>query len=229
MLLTPAIMALTVLAGCRQRTGDAGHDLPTTGASSRALPGSVNAADAPEAAVTTTDKSSVSTFHDPEIGLTFQYPATWRPLVTGGPMRAPRLQELTHHVVQTQAFLPGGTPLAHTNLVGISFSWTMQPGLSSVDCALAGKKLLRSAAVTRESIQGVNFSRADGGDAGMCHQVRSTVDSTLRQNGCLLIERDMETICPGIKNQGEDIALTPNQTATLKAQLDAVMASVKLQ
>ena len=231
--LAPLFLALsfsTLFAGCRAAPGDAGSKLPVVPADSRALPGSVNSADAPEAPRVQTNRNEMTTFRDPQHGLSFRYPSEWRPLAAGGPMAPPSFVEKLGPELGSQAMLADQTTLANTNLIGISFSWTVKPKMNAAECSrLAADALPMGTEQPSESIHNITFQRGSGGDSGMCHHVQSTLDTAFHAGRCYAFERDLETSCPDIKSAGKDVPISNSQLVKLQRTLDAVMATVTLQ
>ena len=228
----PRLMLWTavILSGCRAAHDDVGSKLPVVPADSRALPGSVNSADAPEAPRVQTNRDALTSFRDPQHGLSFRYPSEWRPLATGGPMAPPGFAEKLGPELGSQAMLAEGTALANTNLIGISFSWTVKAKLNAAGCSrLAAAALPMGTEQPPESIHDVTFQRESGGDSGMCHHMQSTLDSTLHAGRCYVFERDLETTCPDIKSPAGDVALSNSQRLQLERTLDGIMSTVTLQ
>ena len=224
-------MLLPLAVGCRPAApSNPGDRLPVVPADSRALPGSVNSADAPEAPRVQTGLHQLTTFRDATPGLSFQYPAAWRPLVAGGAMDGPGFADKLGPALGSQAFLADGTPLAKTDLIGVSFSWTVKPGMDAATCArMAADALPMGTEMPPESRHGIEFHRGTGGDSGMCRHTATLLDTTWRAGRCLFFERDLETTCPDIKAPEKDTELTPAQRTKLQQQLDDVMASVTLR
>lgn len=231
MLNTVAITLLGyTLSGCRSANKDSENTLPVVAPDSKALPGSVNSADAPDAPRVQTNRNEVTTFRDAESGVSFRYPGTWRPIIAGGRVDPPSFTEAVGAARGTQAFVPAGTPLAKTNLLGISFSWTVKPKLNAATCArLATDALPMGTAMPPETISGLQFQRGSGGDNGMCHHASATLDTVVHKGSCYFFERDLETSCPDINATGKEAELTPGQRAGLQHQLDAVMETVTLR
>lgn len=199
-------------------------------AGSRALPGSVNSADAPQAPRVQTNRNALTTFRDAQHGLSFQYPSSWRPLVPNGAMAEPDFTAELGPALGSEAMLAGDTPLADTNMIGISFSWTVKTKSDPASCArLAADALPMGTEQPGESFHGVTFQRGSGSDSGMCHHVTPELDTTFRGGKCYIFERDLETTCPDIKTPSKDTPLRPAQRAALQRSLDAVMGSVTLQ
>ncbi|MGI4829742.1 MAG: hypothetical protein ACRYFU_16335 [Janthinobacterium lividum] len=228
--LCSSLSLVLLLGGCRSAPRQVGADLPVVPADSRALPGSVNSADAPESPRVQTDRRDVTSFRDAETGISFDYPSPWRPLVLGGPMYAPSFTEKLGPAKGTQALLPAGTAFAKTNLVGISFAWTVKQKMSADACDRASVAVLSAGKpAPPETIHGLRFSRASGGDGSTCHQRMSILDTTRHAGKCYVFERDLETMCPGITTAGNDLVLSPAQKTELQTQLDQIMASVTLE
>ena len=227
-------MAVALLCGgffgCRSARPDAGTTLPVVPAGSSALPGSVNSADAPEAPRVQINANAMTTLHDPELHFTLRYPGSWRPIVSGGVMNPPAFTETLGPAKGTEAFLAAGTPLARTNLLGISFSWGVKTRSDEGACRrLATGALPMGTALPSESIGGITFNRGTGGDNGMCRHTAATVDTVLRGRDCLVFERNLETSCPDINAPAAGAELTKAQRTELERELDRVMASVVLQ
>ena len=233
-LLALAPLALALLAGCHSSAPAPrpGSDLPVTSSRSVALPGAVDAADAPKApAVAEPRTDDLVEYRDPSHGVSFQYPSVWRPMQPGtGYLPQPAFTEVARKPLITQAFSPAGNVYADTVLSSLSFSYTAQPGSDAAACAALPGKAFQSAAGSRKlTYNGRSYTEEDGGDAGMCHQLSSTLDSTLQGSTCLLFERDLATVCPFSKSATEPRPLTANEQAALQRHLDAVMASVRIE
>ncbi len=225
-----AILLLLPAVGCRSTSSTPGDHLPVVPENSRALPGSVNSADAREAPRVQTNPHQLTTFRDPSLGLSFQYPSDWRPLVAGGAMDGPSFQEKLGPPSGSQAFLAAGTPLATTDLIGLSFSWAAKPGMDATTCSrMATDVLPMGTELPPESSRGAQFQRGMGGDSGMCHHTAALLDTTWHAGRCFFFERDLETSCPDIRTPEKDKQLTAEQRSHLQRQLDNVMASVSLR
>ena len=145
-------------------------------------------------------------------------------------MDGPDFVEKLGPAIGSQAFLASGTPLAKTNLIGISFTWTAKPGMAPTTCArMATDALPMGTELPTESIHGLEFRRGMGGDSGMCHHTQALLDTTWRAGRCIFFERDLETTCPDIKTPEKDANLSAAQRSQLQGQLDAIMASVRLR
>ena len=224
------LLSASALCGCRSGNSDVGSKLPVVPADSRALPGSVNSADAPVAPRVQTNRAALTTFRDAQHGLSFQYPSAWRPLVPNGSMAAAQFTSTLGPALDSQAMLAEDTNLANTDLIGISFSWTVKEDGNAAACArLAADALPMGTEQPAELIRGVLFQHASGGDNGMCHHVSSELDTAFHAGRCYVFERDLETTCPDIKFPAKDTPLTPAQRAGLERTLDALMHSVTLQ
>lgn len=224
------IAALFTGIGCRNtRRGAA--SLPSASPGSVALPESGTAADAPHApAVIESASSRVTTYSDPDTGVSFRYPSTWRPWHSGSVMYPPGLSQAAGPARITQVFDPQLSAWAKTNLVGLSFSYAVKTGVSAEACTQLGTgSTAGSKAATAEMINGIAFGRVEGSDAGMCHQRSSMVDTALRGSRCFVFERDLDTVCPEVRGLSNPVALTAAQTSALRAELDGVMASVRLR
>ena len=217
-------------SGCRNAPRSAAS-LPSASPQSVALPESNTAADAPHApAVAESASSRVTAYSDPYTGVSFRYPSTWRPWHTGAVMVPPGLLQAGGPARITQVFDPQGSAWAKTNLVGLSFSYAVKTGVSAEACTQLGIEITSGGKATNpETINGVAFKRAQGNNAGMCHQTSSLVDTTSRAGRCFVFERDLETVCPEVRGPGNPAALTAAQTSALRAELDEVMASVLLR
>lgn len=129
-----------------------------------------------------------------------------------------------------QVFDPQDTAFGKTNLIGLSFSYAAHPQTSSEACnQLAATALPGSREAAPETINGLSFTRLEGGDAGMCHQMSTILNTVARNGTCYLFERDLETVCPEVRGPGNPVALSAAQTKLLQSQLDAVMRSVVLR
>lgn len=231
-----AVLALTVaiaMAGCRSsRTApQPGKDLPVTSSRSVALPGAVDAADAPKApAVTEPRTDDLVEYHGAAHGVSFQYPAIWRPADRSTDyFPQPEFVGVAPKPIITQAFSSAGNKYADTVLRSLSFSYTVQPGSSPAACAmLPGKALQDPAASRKATYNGRVYSEADGGDAGMCHHLRATVDSTFQGSTCYIFERDTATVCPFAETSTRPRPLMDAERTALQRHLDAVMASVRI-
>lgn len=225
-----AAMLLPFVLGCQSTPGTTGDHLPVVPAGSRALPDSVNSADAPVAPRVQTSEHELTTFRDPRYRLSFQYPSSWRPLVPGGAMDGPDFVAKLGAPLGSQAFLADGTRLAATNLVGVSFSWTVKPGMDAATCSrMAADALPMGTELPPESLRGIQYRHGMGGDSGMCHHKQALLDTASHGGLCYVFERDLETTCPDIKSPEKDLDLTATQRAQLQRQLDGIMASVSLR
>lgn len=225
--------AMVFCAGCRGKQ-TAGGTLPTVSPQSVALPGAVNAADAPNApSVAESQAANLVRYQDAAHGVSFQYPASWRPPqqgTTGPGTTPPAFADAGPKPLMTQVFLPSGTPYAQTVLDAASFSYSVQAHTTGESCAALPGRALGGSARSREAVYNlVPYSEAQGGDAAACHQRRAVVDSTLVGSACFVFERDMLTTCPYVKTPTEPRPLRPSEQQALQQSLDAVMQSVRLE
>lgn len=229
--LCSSLMVTLLVWGCRSSAPrTVGNDLPVVPAGSRALPGSVNSADAPESPRIQNSRNEVTTFHDAETGLSFEYPSEWRPLTAAGPLAAPFFTGSLGAAKGTQAFLPAGTTLARTNLVGMSFAWTVKQHMPAAACDRVGMAALPGGTPgPPETIQGLRFLRVGGGEDEACRGRAAIIDTTSHAGRCYIFERDIQTACPVGNGSGGTVALTAAQSEEIQRQLNQVMASVTLQ
>ncbi len=229
-----AAMTLALLAGCHTPPAapTVGDRLPVTSSSSVALPGAVDSADAPKApAVAEPRRDDLVGYRDAAHGVTFQYPSVWRPAQPGTSyLGQPEFAGVAPKPIIMQAFSAKGNYYQDTVLDSLSFSYTVQPHSTAAACAALPGKALQGSAVGSSTIpyNGRRFTESRGGDAGMCHQLAATVDTTLQGSACYVFERDMATTCPYTRTKSEPRPLTAAERSALQRHLDAVMASVQI-
>ncbi len=228
------MLVCAAVAGCHgtrsKEPKPVGSDLPVTSSSSVALPGATDAADAPRSpSVAESKDAGLTTYRDSATGVSFRYPAVWRPVSAAQVLPVPAFASVAGAPRITQAFSPEGNVYAPTVLRALSFSYTAKEGRDAASCAALPRKATpnETHAVTA-TYGGVPYTEALGGDAGMCTHVSSQVDSTLRGSQCLVFERDFVTGCPYVKNKTLPRPLTDQETAALQRHLDAVMQSVQI-
>jgi hypothetical protein len=198
-------------------------------AQSAALPASSTAADAPSAPTVSMSKASITTYSDPATGVSFQYPSGWRPLTPADGIFNPEFTQNYGPAKLVETFHPKGTPYASSNLVGMTFSYTAKTGTNAADCKKVPAAINQGQTPSKtETIHGVAYTRADGGDGATCHEMSFTVDAAEVGGKCYIFERDLETECAGVHGPGTDVALTAAQQAALQKQLDEAMASVQI-
>ena len=147
----------------------------------------------------------------------------------GPALPAPAFSSVAGAARITQQFLAANTPYAGTVLRGLSFSYTVQDGSDAAACEALPVKVTPGATKADKVRYGAaTYAEARGADAGMCTQVQTVVDATLRGNQCLVFERDFITSCPYVKTQTEPRPLSGQETAALRGHLDAVMQSVEI-
>lgn len=224
-------LLLAALPGCHSAQ-PAGSNLPTTSPQSVALPGAVNSADAPKApSVVESRAADLVQYQDPAHGVTFDYPSLWRPPqqgTSGAALAQPDFAQVAPKPVITQMFTPAGTYYADTVLGSLSFSYTVVPHSTAAACAQLPGKALQSPASRSVSYQGIPYTEATGGDAGMCHHLQATVDATFQGSSCYLFERDTVTTCPDTQSEKKPRPLTSQEQAALQRHLDAIMQSVRI-
>ena len=222
-------IVLGVLMGCKDRkqAKPAGSDLPISSGSSVALPGATDAADAPHSpSVAESQDARVATYRDPMTGVSFRYPAGWRPAAGQG-LPVPEFSGVAGAPRLTQLFTPEGTAFEPTVLRALAFSYTVKEGSDETGCAALPVRASANAMQPRTvSYGGVAFTEAAGGDAAMCTHVAAQVDSTLRGSQCLVFERDIVTNCPYVRSSTSPRPLTNEEATALQRRLDAIMASV---
>ncbi len=227
------LVLLVGLAGCKGTSSKkpkvVGGDLPVASSSSVALPGATDAADAPHApSVAESGDANLTTYRDPGTGVSFRYPTIWRPAV-GQVLPAPAFAAVAGAPRMTQQFTPEGTPYADTVLRAMTFSYTAKAGLDQAGCADLPVKIVAGATQPGKVFYGATaYTEASGGDAAMCTQVKTRVDTTLRGGQCLVFERDIVTSCPFVKSTTLPRPLTAGENAALQQHLDAVMQSVQI-
>lgn len=226
-----AVLAGFCCFGCQRQKASPAAQVPTASPSSVALPGSSVAADAPRGpAVAESSDGQLTTFDDPETGVRFQYPSSWRPWHDGSPMFASSFISDTAGPARiTEVFTPEGKEWQKKNLIGISFAYSVKKDLSPEKCTelLESNGSLSSASA--ETINGITYQRKDGGDAAMCHRVQITVNAASHHGVCYFFERDVQTTCPGVRGKNDPVDLTTAQQHTLNDQLAKVMGSVTLR
>lgn len=212
-----------------------GDRLPITSSSSVALPGAVDTADAPRApavAESRTDRGAdnLVEYRDDAHGVSFQYPSVWRPSQTGtGDLGQPDFAQVAPKAIITQVFNSKGNYYEDTVLDSLSFSYTVQRHTSAAACAaIPGKALQNAASSSPVTYNGRQFSESHGGDAGMCHHLAATVDTTLQGIVCYIFERDTMTTCPYVKTKTTPRPLTSDEQTSLARHLDAIMKSVQI-
>ena len=145
-------------------------------------------------------------------------------------MDGPSFAEKLGPALGSQAFLAAGTPLAATNLLGISFAWTVKPHMDAAACnRMASDALPMRKELPPESLQGRAFQRGMEVDDDSCPHKEALLDATWFDGGCVFFERDLQTACPDAKSPEKNSPLTPTQRSQLQRQLDSVMASVSLR
>lgn len=224
---------LVITAGCRSSstTPTVGDRLPVASSRSVALPGAVDAADAPKApAVAEPRTDDLVQYRDPTHGVRFQYPSVWRPAQPGNSdLGQPYFAQAAPRPLITQVFSTKGTPYADTVLDSLSFSYTVQARTTAAACAaIPGKALQAPLGRSPVTYNGRRYSESSGGDAGMCHHFAATVDTTFQGSTCYIFERDTMALCPSIKTQTEPRPLTAPEQQALQRHLDAVMGSVQI-
>ncbi len=235
---TYTAMVWLALAGCQSRktqspegSSAAGEHLPAVPSGSVALPDAVNAADAPKApSVAEPSTDNLVTYRDAVHGVSFAYPSVWRPAAAGSTyLASPEFAEMAPKPFITEAFSPKDNLYADTVLSGLSFSYTVKPRSTAAACAaLSGKALLDPMETRQATYGGRLYTEGKGGDAGMCHQLEATVDTTLQGTSCYLFERDTMTRCPYTETQSRPRPLTKSEETALQRHLDAVMQSVRI-
>lgn len=219
---------LLVALGCQSKSNPPAA-IPSASTSSTALPASNTAADAPNAPTVSVSKASITTYSDPATGVSFQYPSNWRPLTDADGIFKPQFTQSYGAAKIIEAFNPRNTPYSTSNLVGMTFSYTMKPGTNAADFKKIPTAINQNQSPAKtETIHGVAYTRADGGDGATCHEMSYMVNAAEVGGKCYVLERDFETECVGVHGPGTDIQLTPSQQAALQKQLDDTMGSVQV-
>ncbi len=224
-------LVILLQVGCRpsEQPKPAGSDLPVTSGRSVALPGATDAADAPHAPqVVESQRADQTTYRDPATGVSFSYPAAWRPAIAGQSPIAPDFEAGAGKARITQQFLPEGTPYAQTVLRALMFSYTVQGASNASACADLAKRVPAASTPVQVRYGNALYTEAVGGDGAACTEVRTQLDTTLQAKQCFVFERDFVTGCPNIKNSNTPRPLTGKETAALQQHLDAIMESVQL-
>jgi hypothetical protein len=175
---------------------------------------------------------SLKSFHDPQTGVSFSYPAAW----CNGPDVLFYLgSEITTSNETTGPVPPRAKvglvadtksgPYAGTNLNGVQFVYNEIP---DTDAAACRKRVTDLADDQRPSdtvtLNGVIYAHYSGGDAGLGHGAEREIYSTYRGGQCVLFEESIHVF-----NLSEVKALSSAQTAQLRRQLEAVMQSVRFR
>jgi len=182
--------------------------------------------------------AKLKTYHDPQYGVSFQYPAAW----TADPKMGFYL--LTNILIRPNGFLSDPlmkvglkgpmNPDHHddgsysgTNLDGIEFVYTVLPQTKAESCY----ERLKYDGVDEDNhkqtnvvIHGVEFTRVIGGDAGLGHGADRDMYGAYRGGRCYLFEAGIHTW-----NGGDPKFMASKQINKLRAQLTAVMRSVKIE
>ena len=230
-----ALLAAAQLAaaGCHstQNAPRLGDRLPVTSTSSVALPGAVDAADAPRSPdVAEPRTDNLVEYRDPAHGVSFQYPSVWRPASGTGYLGSPDFASVAPTPLVMQQFTSKGTYYAGTVLQALSFSYTVKQHSTQAECAsLPGKALGNSAdKPISATYNGFRYTEDKGGDAGMCHHLSATVDTVLNGTTCYLFERDTMTGCPYTESRTRPRPLTASEQTALQRHLNAIMDSVQI-
>ena len=224
---------LAGLAGCHasKSAPSVGDRLPVVSSKSVALPGAVDAADAPGSpAVAEPRADNLVEYRDTAHGVSFGYPSVWRPAQLGNTdLGQPEFAQVAPKPLITQVFSSKGTPYENTVLDSLGFSYTVQPHTTAAACAaIPGKALQNSGTGSSAVYNGRRYTENSGGDASTCHRLAATVDTTLVGSTCHIFERDTATTCPFVKTNTEPRPLTAAEQAALGRHLDAVMQSVQI-
>ena len=180
----------------------------------------------------------LKTYHDPQYGVSFQYPTAW----TADPKMGFYL--LTNILIRPNGFLDDALmkvglkgpmnpdhldhgPYSGTNLDGIEFVYTVLPQTKAESCY----ERLKYDGVDEDNhkqtnvvIHGVEFTRVIGGDAGLGHGADRDMYGAYRGGRCYLFEAGIHTW-----NGGDPKFMASKQINKLRAQLTAVMRSVKIE
>ncbi len=234
-LIATALLGAAILApaGChsKQSAPRVGDRLPVTSTSSVALPGAVDAADAPRSPdVAEPRADNLVEYRDPAHAVSFQYPSVWRPASGTGYLGNPEFVSVAPRPLVMQQFASKGTYYADTVLQALSFSYTVKQPSNPAECAsLPGKAMQNSAEKPLfATYNGLRYTEDKGGDAGMCHYLSATVDTVFKAETCYLFERDTMTGCPYTESQTRPRPLTLSEGKALQHHLDAIMNSVQI-
>jgi len=168
--------------------------------------------------------TTMKTWSDPAIGLTFKYPAVWKLVPQPESYTPPMTLQPNQKPVVDVQFTGAGNLYSKTNLTELDFVYSTQPAESPAACYKAGNIGDDNTKPTLRTIHGVVYSHSGGASAGMCHGISSEAFASFRGRTCHIFEEAFMTVCPGVVEGTR--GLTTNETKALQGHLDAIMQSV---
>jgi hypothetical protein len=180
-----------------------------------------------------------NTYRDPRYGVTFVYPTNWSagPNLDSFYLMTDILQPIpgsdTSVTRYEQALMKvgfrnaGKVDYERTNLDGVEFVYFVLPNATSDACYTRIRSLADASqgdhSPTNIAIHGVTYLHLSTGDAGLGHGASRELYAAYLGSRCYLFEEGIHSY-----NGGDGKFLTSKQYLTLKAQLGAVMHSVRI-
>jgi len=187
-----------------------------------------------EAQTVTLASPGTMQFSDPQYGVTFRYPASWKfttvpqfysidaPLTQPTPQSGERFSARAIVVASREVW---GELKGRTDFSGAEFIFNILPGATPAACLERMHAAVSFDQVDTRPIDGVPFSHTETGSAGLCHQVSESLYFHQAQGSCYLFDLAIHTVCPP---EDEKHFSTPADLHPVQNQLQAILATVRL-
>jgi|HubBroStandDraft_5_1064220.scaffolds.fasta_scaffold18075_3 hypothetical protein len=172
-------------------------------------------------------------FTDPQYGVTFRYPASWKfttvpqfysidaPLTQPAPQSGRGLSARAI-IVAHRAVWPELKD--RTDFSGAEFIFNVLPGATPAACLEQMHAVVSFDQVDSRPIDGVPFSHTETGSAGLCHQVSESLYFGQAQGSCYVFDLAIHTVCPP---EDEKHFSTRTDLHPVQDQLRAILATVR--
>jgi hypothetical protein len=168
--------------------------------------------------------AALTTYHDPNGGISFQYSRAWT-VVKKADSYSPTTFSNTPGLPKAVRIIQlyGQGRYAQSDLEGLIFTYVRARGWSEEKCqSLANENRDPDNPVkSPQVIHGTHFTVGRSGDGSAGHGKEATIYTTYRNGTCYAFETDFDTAnFEGARD------LTPSEMRALDRQLDAIMQSV---
>jgi hypothetical protein len=169
-------------------------------------------------------------FSDPDYRVTFRYPAKWNYSESNGFLMTVMIaspENPPRGFVYFSSISGGYNPYPRTNLVGAEFVYANRNAASTDVCL---KSVLQGDANAKmlgtEEINGMSYTHALTGSAGMCHSYSEDIYATHKNGTCYLFDLAVETLCPGLVDNTR--AITSGELAQVHASLEKILSNLEI-
>jgi len=161
---------------------------------------------------------------DADNGVSFDYPAPWRPLDADKDTDylRPSIQPVRAAIVLDET----NPPYQGTDFAGLAFNYVIGPQTTAAACAAAITQFGDTAPAAPVTINGRHFAAAQGGDAAMNHQLSERLYSTFANGRCYVFDLSLATAGFGVSDDVRQMNEAERKDA--EESLDDIFGTVRI-